>query len=49
MKGFENIRYKEIAAALGISVNAVQWHMLEARREIAAALSRLGFQNPGPP
>ncbi len=38
MNCFENLRYKDIACALGISVSVVQKHMTHARRKIAAAL-----------
>jgi RNA polymerase sigma-70 factor (family 1) len=38
MNRFENLRYKDIASALGISVDVVQKHMTHARRKIAAAL-----------
>ncbi|EIP98955.1 RNA polymerase sigma factor, sigma-70 family [Opitutaceae bacterium TAV1] len=41
MNRLENLRYKEIAAALGISVNRVQKHMLKASRQISAALPGL--------
>jgi RNA polymerase sigma-70 factor, ECF subfamily len=50
MSGFENIGYKEIASALGISVSGVQKHMIRARTQLAAKLPKLGYpfkQDPG--
>jgi len=44
MNSFENLRYKDIASALGISVGGVQKHMNRARAQIAAALPKLGYR-----
>ncbi len=42
MNHFENLRYKDIAAALGISVSKVQKHIIAARQQITAALPDFG-------